>query len=156
MMGESTLLFKSPVKIISVAVRVSSFFILILAISACTSDDNKRWYSQQQAQAGQQIYQDNCATCHGKSGQSTIHWRKPGADGRYPAPPLNGSAHTWHHSKAALLRQIRDGSIANGGSMPAFKHSLSEAQQLQVLAAVQAFWSDEIYNHWLKIDANSL
>jgi len=54
------------------------------------------------------------------------------------------------------LHQIKDGGIANGGSMPDFKNSLSQEHQLQVIVAIQEFWTDEIYNHWQKIDANSL
>ncbi|TFH08242.1 MAG: c-type cytochrome, partial [Nitrosomonadales bacterium] len=47
---------------------------------------------------GEIVYQANCATCHGLKGEATTGWREKGADGKYPPPPLNGSAHAWHHS----------------------------------------------------------
>jgi hypothetical protein len=53
------------------------------------------------------------------------NWKQPGADGKYPAPPLNGTAHTWHHSAKGLVSTIQNGTISIGGNMPAWKGKLS-------------------------------
>ena len=67
---------------------------------------------------GEAVYRKNCASCHGPNGEATPGWRNPGADGRYPPPPLDGSAHAWHHSTETLEEMIRKGSPGGGGMPP--------------------------------------
>ena len=63
--------------------------------------------SDSAALTGEAIYNKNCASCHGPNGQGFAEdWRIKDANGNYPAPPLNGTAHTWHHSPAQLLYTI--------------------------------------------------
>ena len=69
-------------------------------------------------------------------------------DGSYPPPPLNGTAHAWHHSIEVLLTVINQGGIPNGGKMPAFKNKLSQDQKIAVVAYFQSFWPEDIYNKW--------
>ena len=48
---------------------------------------------------GAKIFNNNCLACHGQNASGPKgDWREKLADGSYPPPPLNGSAHTWHHS----------------------------------------------------------
>jgi len=133
-----------------------SMMLLLGLLTACSDGVPERWYSQEQAKVGQVVFQVNCASCHGKQGEGVPNWRQPDAEGRYPAPPLNGSAHAWHHSLAALQRQVSEGGIRLGGSMPSFAQQLSQAEQLAAIAAFQSFWSDDIYTKWKQIDENSL
>ena len=46
---------------------------------------------------GQQIYAENCASCHGANLEGQPNWRSPGPEGRLPAPPhdeaTTGSPH---------------------------------------------------------------
>ena len=50
------------------------------------------------------LYQNNCASCHGENLQGQIGWQNAlDEDGHRLAPPLNGSAHTWHHSPEYLF-----------------------------------------------------
>ena len=59
---------------------------------------------------GGKIFNNNCAVCHGQNASgSEGDWREKLADGSYPPPPLNGSAHTWHHSPKQLLWTINNG-----------------------------------------------
>lgn len=107
-----------------------------------------RWYTGQQVAQGAQLYLAHCAVCHGPEAASTPQWRTPGADGHYPPPPLNGSAHTWHHPLSQLRRTVREGGIALGGVMPPFQEVL-EAQQVDaILAWIQSLWLDSIYQQW--------
>lgn len=118
-------------------------------IQGCfANDENNRWYSNEQAQRGLEIYQNNCASCHGKAGASVPNWRELQANGTYPPPPLNGSAHSWHHPMPFLKYQISQGGMANGGYMPAFGAALSAQEIEDVIAGFQSFWSDEIYQVW--------
>jgi len=107
-----------------------------------------RWYTQQQADEGGVIYQTHCASCHKPDASGTRNWRQTNANGKYPAPPLNGSAHTWHHPLKGLKNTIRMGGIHLGGAMPSFNDKLDNQQIEAVLAWVQTHWSDEIYFAW--------
>jgi len=98
---------------------------------------------------GQKLYLTNCASCHGKNAEGSKNWRTP-EDGKYPAPPLNGTAHTWHHSTSVLVNTIKDGTGKIGGNMPAWKDKLNDKEILDILVWVKAQWPDEIYAIWYK------
>ena len=102
---------------------------------------------------GKAVFSAHCAICHGVEAAGTPDWRKPMADGRYPPPPLNGTAHGWHHPLTALRRQINRGGAKFGGWMPALGDSLTDEQVDEVIAYVQSLWPDKIYAAWLKNDA---
>lgn len=108
-----------------------------------------RWYSQNQVDDGRQVFMDNCALCHGANAQGTVaNWQRRLDDGSLPPPPLNGSAHAWHHPRSVLLQVINEGGIPLGGNMPAFREILEEAEKLAAIAYFQSFWEDEIYQQW--------
>ncbi len=99
---------------------------------------------------GEAVYRANCASCHGPNGEATPGWRNPGADGKYPPPPLDGSAHAWHHSTETLERMIRVGSPADIGGMPAWDGKLTNQQIDDVIVWIKSLWPDEVYDIWLK------
>ena len=72
------------------------------------------------------------------------------ADNKYPPPPLNGTAHTWHHPLNVLRRTVRKGGVSLGGSMPGFVDKLSNREIDTILAWIQSHWSDRIYRIWDK------
>ncbi len=96
---------------------------------------------------GATVYRVNCASCHGPNAEATPNWREQGADGRYPPPPLNGSAHDWHHSTATLEKMIREGSPGIGG-MPAWNGKLTNQEIDDVIVWIKSLWPDEIYDIW--------
>jgi mono/diheme cytochrome c family protein len=105
---------------------------------------------------GQTLFKQHCAACHGDRAQGAFGWERPGAaDGKYPAPPLDGSAHAWHHPTAQLKQTIQEGTLKLGGSMPAWKGKLSEADTEAVIAWFQSTWPDPIYAAWADIDRRS-
>lgn len=109
-----------------------------------------RWYSQAQVAQGQSLFAQNCARCHGDNAEGlAADWRKPTAEGFYPPPPLNGTAHAWHHKMSALKFTIREGGVKLGGQMPGFGDTLGEQEQEAIIAFIQSFWTDEIYNAWI-------
>jgi len=110
----------------------------------------ERWYTPAQVAMGQGLFQQNCAACHGDRAQGTVtDWNQPLADGSYPPPPLNGTAHAWHHPLSALKYTIREGGVKMGGKMPGFGARLSAQEQEAIIAYVQNFWNDQIYSAWL-------
>ena len=121
-------------------------FVLSLGIGyACASE---RWYSDEQVVRGEPLYRQNCAACHGQDGEATPNWRQTDANGIYPPPPLNGTAHTWHHDLDLLRRTIREGGAKLGGLMPGFDDSLDADEIDSIIAFFQSKWPDEIYQRW--------
>lgn len=98
---------------------------------------------------GGAVYSKNCASCHGANGEATPGWRTPGADGRYPPPPLDGSAHAWHHSTETLEEMIRKGS-PGGGGMPAWDGKLTNQEIDDVIVWIKSLWPDDVYEVWYK------
>lgn len=108
-----------------------------------------RWYKPQYVKSGGAIYRQHCAVCHGVRAEGAPGWNLPGPDGKYPAPPLNGTGHTWHHPLKQLHKVIMDG---GAGNMPAWRGTLNTAHVLAVLAWLQSHWGDDIYAAWQRID----
>jgi mono/diheme cytochrome c family protein len=108
----------------------------------------KRWYSQQQVEAGKLLFTRHCAECHGKRAEGNANWRIRLPDGSLPPPPLNGTAHSWHHQLPVLRRAIRVGGQPFGGRMPGFAGKLEDHQVDSVIAWFQSLWSNEIYSLW--------
>lgn len=115
----------------------------------------ERWYSSTQVDRGNPLFQANCASCHKPDASGTPNWKETNPDGKYPPPPLNGTAHAWHHPLAMLRRSIRVGGVPLGGSMPGFGDKLNGTQIDDILAWVQSHWSDEIYRIWQDRDEQS-
>ena len=114
-----------------------------------------RWYTAEQVMAGKPLYETYCAVCHAADGSATAEWRTPLPDGNYPPPPLNGTAHTWHHPLDMLNHTIAKGGAEYGGVMPGFEAAIDESGRLAIIAWFQSLWSDEIYEKWQKIDERS-
>ena len=111
-----------------------------------------RWYTREQVAAGADLYAQNCAGCHKPNAEGTADWKTRDANGKLPPPPLNGTAHTWHHPLDMLRQVVQRGGIPIGGSMPAFSDKLSPREIDAILAWVQSHWSDEIYAIWHERD----
>ncbi len=111
------------------------------------TDKKSRWYTEAQVQTGKTVFLKNCAVCHGKKAQGT---NKSLAHGSKP-PPLNGTAHAYHHSLSELKRSINMGGLSESGKMPKFKDLLKEDEKLAAIAYFQSFWSDAVYRKWQKM-----
>lgn len=109
-----------------------------------------RWYSAEQQAQGAAIFKQNCSSCHGNKAQATPNWKQTNDAGQYPPPPLNGSAHAWHHSLDILRTSVRDGGVKIGGLMPSFEKRLSVKDRDNAIAFFQSQWSDELYTKWSK------
>ena len=113
-----------------------------------TDQSAQRWYTPQQINQGKTVYEQHCLTCHGIDARSVSQWDKMNKHGQFPPPPLNGSAHSWHHPMPLLQRTIREGGIPLGGRMPAFETILSAQEIDAVIAWFQSLWPDETYLNW--------
>jgi len=108
-----------------------------------------RWYNEHMVMNGALIYVKHCIECHQANAAGMNNWRKVGSDGNYPAPPLNGSGHAWHHDFETLKRTVSEGGVKNGGTMPGFSDKLNSEEINSVLAWVQSNWSEGTYNEWI-------
>lgn len=130
---------------------------LFILFTACENESDQlkgRWYSAKQVSHGQELFQQHCSSCHGKQGEGTKEWKKRDPAGNLPPPPLDGTAHTWHHSKELLLSTITEGGAPWQGTMPAFKDQLTLTQKESVIAFIQSLWSDDIYQRWQHLNKN--
>ncbi len=135
------------------------YIALILAgLVACNPErpgpdavDGRR-YTPEHVDLGRSLFSTHCANCHGASAEGTADWRKADANGNYPPPPLNGTAHAWHHPMPILEQTIAVGGDPFGGVMPGFAEMLSEDEARAVIAYFQSFWPDDIYARWQEID----
>ena len=109
-----------------------------------------RWYTQAQVERGRETFAQYCAACHGANAEATPNWRTLDANSNYPPPPLNGTAHAWHHPLAVLSMVIEEGGEPFGGVMPAWGDTLNETEIVEVIASFQNYWPDEIYQLWLE------
>jgi len=102
-----------------------------------------RWYSEAQVAQGATLFKQNCASCHGANGESVAE-----QDNVKPAPALDGTAHTWHHSIDQLRKTISLGTQQLGGRMPAFADKLSADEIDHVIAFFQSKWPQATYASW--------
>ena len=113
------------------------------------SETRPRWWSAEQLALGEKLYAEHCAECHGALAQGAPgNWREKNDDGTFPAPPLDGTAHAWHHDLGTLRRVVRFGGKPLGGTMPAFGEKLNRDEVDAVVARFQSLWPDEIYHRW--------
>jgi len=99
--------------------------------------------------SGEAVYLEHCASCHGERLQGQPNWREVLPDGGYPAPPHDGSGHTWRHSDSQLFEATKFGgtfSAAPGSAshMPPFENVLSDDQIWAALAFVKSRWPAEL------------
>lgn len=103
----------------------------------------------EQVALGKATYAKACASCHGVNLEGeTPDWKSLKDDETLPAPPHDGTGHTWHHGDELLFNYTKNGGQANvpdgfKSAMPAFKDELSDEEIWAVLAYIKTSWSDK-------------
>jgi mono/diheme cytochrome c family protein len=106
--------------------------------------------ASRQIVAGETIYRERCAQCHGANLEGQPDWQRRKPDGRLPAPPHDATGHTWHHSDDQLFAITKYGlvpPIAPEGyqsDMPGFGGVLSYEEIRAVLAYIESRWPPDI------------
>jgi S-disulfanyl-L-cysteine oxidoreductase SoxD len=99
---------------------------------------------------GSNLYEMNCASCHGANLQGQSEWRSRGPDDLLPAPPHDASGHTWHHDDKTLFQITKLGVAKVIGdstyktAMPIYADTLSDQQIIAVLSWIKAQWPPEV------------
>ncbi len=91
--------------------------------------------------AGARLYNENCAGCHGVRGVG----ERPGDmyardEYGFVAPPLDDTAHGWHHSDDDLVAIILNGSSRNE-RMIAWKLKFARRDSENIVAYIKSLWS---------------
>ena len=134
---------------------IAILFISLLSHGIQAAESVPREFDFLQMKRGGELFQQHCASCHGKNAEGAPNWQQRDKNGKFPAPALNGTAHAWHHPTKVLIDVIQNGTERIGGNMPPWKDKLSEAQIRDIIAWFQAKWSDEIYAAWHRNEQNS-
>ncbi|MDG1430593.1 MAG: c-type cytochrome [Paracoccaceae bacterium] len=100
--------------------------------------------------AGEQLYAENCASCHGANLEGQPDWRTKGPDGKLPAPPHDNSGHTWHHSDSVLFNYTKLGGaelmkqqgIDFDSGMPGFGDILTDDEINNILSFIKSTWPE--------------
>lgn len=105
-----------------------------------------------QVARGYVVYQQYCASCHGKNAEGAPSWPTPAPDGLEQAPPHDDHGHTWHHLDRVLYMVIHDGmndplKPNSPLRMPAWGDKLSDADIHAVIEYFKSLWSPE-HRQW--------
>ena len=127
------------------------FIIAVIAFLAGCSPAEKETSAESNIVLGEDVFNKNCVSCHGSKGVGLAKdWKVKDENGNYPAPPLNGSAHTWHHSPSDLLYTINKGGLDMGGQMPGFEARLNEEEKQALIDYIYSLWPSEIQTKYDK------
>jgi mono/diheme cytochrome c family protein len=94
------------------------------------------------AEAGAEIYEINCASCHGPGGKGD----GPAAAGLDPKPASLADAHLMEDmSDGALFWRVSEGGMMEpfNSAMPAWKDTLSEDEIWKVIVYIREFAEDD-------------
>ncbi len=98
---------------------------------------------------GQNLYSENCASCHGTHLEGQKNWQNRDDKGYLPAPPHDENGHTWHHSDEYLFLMTKYGIEKIIGkkylnNMPAYENILSDKEIIAVLSFIKSTWPSQI------------
>ena len=126
------------------------WIILILLCSTSIASAN-HVLEDRNLSAGQILYTNNCASCHGAKLEGQPNWQSPNSDGILPAPPHDATGHTWHHDNELLFEYTKlggKGALAARGitdfnsGMPAFDGVISDEDIWDILAFIKSTWPE--------------
>jgi|TARA_B110000881_G_C18305234_1_gene379104 mono/diheme cytochrome c family protein len=126
------------------------WIILILLCSTSIASANHE-LEDRNLSAGQILYTNNCASCHGAKLEGQPNWQSLNSDGILPAPPHDATGHTWHHDNELLFEYTKlggKGALAARGitdfnsGMPAFGGVISDEDIWDTLAFIKSTWPE--------------
>ena len=126
-------------KYVWVWLLAASGLVIAVLLGACSGGDSDSSkfpidLTGSRVAAGEEIYAQNCASCHGPVQGPVV----------LAAAPVHGDAgHTWHHPDR-LLHQWDLDRPPLATVMPAFRGVLSDEQVLEVLAYIKSTWLPEV------------
>lgn len=107
------------------------WLILILLCSTSIASANHE-LEDRNLSAGQILYTNNCASCHGAKLEGQPNWQSPNSDGILPAPPHDATGHTWHHDNELLFEYTK---LGGKGALAARGITISIVECLLLMAS---------------------
>ena len=126
-------------KYVRVWLLAASALVIAVPLGACSDGDSDSSkfpidLTGSRVAAGEEIYAQNCASCHGPVQGPVV----------LASAPVHGDAgHTWHHPDRLLHQWVLDRPPL-ATVTPAFRGVLSDEQVLEVLAYIKSTWLPEI------------
>lgn len=113
-------------------------------VSSSSGEEDLPPLDKEKIARGQAIYEKYCINCHGKNGvgENPSNPKALDEQGNYLAPPLDGSAHAWHHTDDDLAEFIANGSPQNK-RMKAWKETLTTAEIRDVIEYIKSLWGPQ-------------
>lgn len=106
-----------------------------------TTFSNYEKASSAAAGRGRKLYDENCQACHGVRGVGERPKDMYARDEYgFVAPPLDNSAHGWHHSDEGIIETILKGSSRNK-RMIAWQGTLSRQDAWDIVAYLKSIWT---------------
>ncbi|NOK63531.1 MAG: cytochrome c [Chloroflexi bacterium AL-W] len=98
---------------------------------------------------GEDVYQAQCASCHGANLEGQANWQEQLTSGGRPALPRDETGHTWHHPDEYLFSVTKYGGQARSpadyqNNMPAFRDILSDQELWAVIAYIKSTWPVDV------------
>jgi mono/diheme cytochrome c family protein len=97
---------------------------------------------------GKLIFDEFCSVCHGAKLEGELASGARVPEGQKPAPPLNGSAHSYHHADGELFGVVKHGPESSDASgwprMPVFDRVLPNDDIWAVIAYIKSVWPKHI------------
>lgn len=125
--------------------------ILFILIASPAMADNE--LENRDISSGEELYREQCATCHVQNPKGRPNWRVQTDSGVVPAAPNDEMGHTWRHDNQLLFDYTimggKDALAARGipntdSGMPSFSEELTEAEIWDILAYIQSTWPKRI------------
>ena len=97
---------------------------------------------------GKSIFDEYCSVCHGSKLGGELASGATVPEGQSPAPPLNGTAHSYHHADGELFGVVKHGpgslDARDWPRMPIFDRVLPDDDIWAVIAYIKSVWPKRI------------
>ena len=108
---------------------------------------------------GEQVYRNNCSSCHGSNLEGQDNWKERDTDGYMPAPPHDETGHTWHHNDQYLYSVTKYGienflQLDYPNNMPIYENVLTDKEILASLSYIKSTWPAEIQKMHDEMNSN--
>ncbi|WP_170560114.1 c-type cytochrome [Ruegeria atlantica] len=128
-------------------------FLIVIFFGFATGASADHEMDDRDLSNGQNLYAEECASCHGVNLEGQPDWQTPDDNGVLPAPPHDETGHTWHHDNQLLFEYTRLGGEASlaargvdgfASGMPGFGDALTDDDIWDILAYIRSTWPERV------------